>query len=88
MAADDPFDEVSGTRGLTGAADGVLVLKKDSGSQQPVLYGRGRDLEEVETALQFDKETAPGAFSRRLAGGRHPRAPRDTASVGSARPTP
>ena len=57
MAADDPFDEVSGTRGLTGAADGVLVLKRDSGTQQPVLYGRGRDLEEVETAIQFDKET-------------------------------
>ena len=57
MAADDPFDEVSGTRGLTGAADGVLVLKRDSGTQQPVLYGRGRDLEEVETAIQFDKDT-------------------------------
>lgn len=57
MVADDPFDEVSGTRGLTGAADSILVLKRDSGSQQPVLYGRGRDLEEVETALQFDKET-------------------------------
>jgi hypothetical protein len=57
MAAEDPFDEVSGTRGLTGAADGVLVLKRESGGQQVVLYGRGRDLEEVETALQFDKET-------------------------------
>lgn len=57
MAADDPFDEVSGTRGLTGAADGVLVLKKDSGTQQPVLYGRGRDLEEFESALQFDGES-------------------------------
>jgi hypothetical protein len=55
MAAEDPFDEVSGTRGLTGAADSVLVLKRDG--QQPVLYGRGRDLEEVETALEFDKET-------------------------------
>lgn len=55
MAAEDPFDEVSGTRGQTGAADGVLVLKRDG--QQTVLYGRGRDLEEVETALQFDKET-------------------------------
>ena len=55
MAADDPFDEVSGTRGLTGAADSVLVLKRDG--QQPILYGRGRDLEEIETALQFDKET-------------------------------
>jgi len=61
MAADDPFDEVSGTRGLTGAADGVLVLKRDGGTQQPVLYGRGRDLEEFESALQFDGET--GAWS-------------------------
>lgn len=61
MAADDPFDEVSGTRGLTGAADSVLVLKRDGGTQQPVVYGRGRDLEEIETAMQFDKET--GAWS-------------------------
>ena len=61
MAADDPFDEVSGTRGLTGAADSVLVLKCPDRSQQPVLYGRGRDLEEIETAMQFDKET--GAWS-------------------------
>lgn len=57
MAADDPFDEVSGTRGLTGAADSVLVLKRDPGTQQPVLYGRGRDLEEIETAMMFDKDT-------------------------------
>lgn len=56
MTADDPFDEVSGTRGLTGAADSVLVLKRDTGTQQPVLYGRGSGLEEVETALEFDKE--------------------------------
>lgn len=62
MAADDPFDEVSGTRGLTGAADSVLVLKRDAGSQQPVLYGRGRDLEEIETAMQFDKETGAWAI--------------------------
>jgi hypothetical protein len=61
MDADDPFDTVSGTRGITGAADSVLVLKRDQGTQQPVLYGRGRDLEEVETAMQFDKET--GAWS-------------------------
>lgn len=61
MAADDPFDEVSGTRGLTGAADSVLVLKRDVATQHVVIYGRGRDLEEVETAMQFDKET--GAWS-------------------------
>lgn len=57
MNADDPFDEVSGTRGITGAADSVLVLTKDGATQTPVLYGRGRDLEEVETAMQFDPTT-------------------------------
>ena len=57
MEAEDPFDAVSGTRGLTGAADSVLVLKRDGGSQRPVLYGRGRDMEEIETALEFDADT-------------------------------
>ena len=57
MVADDAFDEISGTRGLTGAADTALVLKRDPSGRQPVLYGRGRDLEEIETALEFDKET-------------------------------
>jgi hypothetical protein len=57
MAAEDAFDEISGTRGLTGAADSALVLKKDPGTHQPVLYGRGRDLEEIESALEFDRET-------------------------------
>lgn len=55
--ADDAFDEVSGTRGLTGACDGALVLRRDPGTRQPVLYGRGRDMEEIESALEFDKET-------------------------------
>jgi RecA-family ATPase len=51
----DPFDAVSGTTGLTGAADTVLVLSRSS--QGTTLYGRGRDIEEVETALSFDKIT-------------------------------
>lgn len=53
MAADDPFDAVSGTRGLTGAADTVLVLKADTGTGQMMLYGRGRDIEEIETGVRF-----------------------------------
>lgn len=57
VSADDPFDEVSGTRGLTGAADSVLVLKRNPNSQFPILYGRGRDMEEVETAIEFEPET-------------------------------
>jgi hypothetical protein len=44
---------VSGTNGLTGAADTILVLKRQAGNV--TLYARGRDIEEKETACQFDK---------------------------------
>jgi hypothetical protein len=55
MDADDPFDTISGTLGLTGAADSILVLRKQHGSV--TLHAHGRDIEESETALQFDKAT-------------------------------
>lgn len=50
----DELDAVSSTTGLTGAADSILVLANTSSG--PTLYGRGRDIEEIETALQFDGE--------------------------------
>ena len=53
--ADDAFDTVSGTLGLTGAADTILMIKRRS--MGAVLYARGRDIEDSETAMQFDKET-------------------------------
>jgi hypothetical protein len=53
--ADDAFDTVSGTLGLTGAADTILIIKR--GSNGVVLHARGRDIEESETAMQFEKET-------------------------------
>ena len=56
MAADDPFDAVSGTRGLTGAADSVLVLKADTRTGQMMLYGRGRDIEEIERGVRFKSD--------------------------------
>jgi len=55
MEADDPFDMVSGTNGLTGAADTILVLKRQAGNA--TLHARGRDIEEKETACRFDKMT-------------------------------
>jgi AAA domain/Bifunctional DNA primase/polymerase, N-terminal len=55
MEADDPFDTVSGTLGLSGAADTLLILKRQSGAF--TLYVRGRDVEESETALQFNKDS-------------------------------
>lgn len=51
----DPFDMVSGTTAITGACDSVLVLM--STSDGPKLYGRGRDVEEIEKAARFDKTT-------------------------------
>jgi hypothetical protein len=53
--ADDVFDTVSGTHGLTGAADSILVLSKRSG--KAVLHAKGRDIEDSETALEFNPAT-------------------------------
>jgi hypothetical protein len=52
----DPFEKVSGTMGLSGAADTVLILDRDG--QGTTLYGRGRDIEEIEQAVEFDRDTA------------------------------
>ena len=53
--SDDPFDTVSGTLGLTGAPDTILVLKRDT-SGNVILHGRGRDLTEIEKALAFNRD--------------------------------
>lgn len=50
--ADDTLETVSGTNGLTGAADSILILSRDANGS--ILYGRGRDIEEIETAMLFD----------------------------------
>jgi AAA domain len=54
--ADDPFDTVSGTLGLTGAPDTILVVKRDTAGNV-ILHGRGRDLIEVEKAMTFNKDS-------------------------------
>jgi hypothetical protein len=55
MGAEDPLEMVSGTNGLTGAADTIMVLNRDG--QGCTLTGRGRDLEEFERAVRFDKDS-------------------------------
>jgi hypothetical protein len=58
-SADDPLDEVSGSHGLTGGVDGVLVLKRERGRADAFLYITGRDIEqERELALSWDAATA------------------------------
>jgi hypothetical protein len=53
-AADDYLESISGTNGLTGGSDAVMVLEKGSEGGF-VLKGRGRDIEEFETAVKFDR---------------------------------
>ena len=55
-ATADPLDRVSGTGGISGAADATLTLERDEAGRVK-LYGRGRDIEEIETVVTFDKST-------------------------------
>jgi hypothetical protein len=52
---DDAFDEVSGTLGLTGAADTIIVMKRHCGMVK--IHVRGRDIEEGEFAAEFNRTT-------------------------------
>ncbi|WP_439574924.1 AAA family ATPase [Phreatobacter sp.] len=53
--ATDPGDLVSGTLGLTGAADATLVLSRTA-EKGATLYGRGRDLAEIDLALDWSQD--------------------------------
>jgi hypothetical protein len=56
--ADDPLDEVSGTLGVAGAADGAWVLKRARGEGEAELHLIGRDVEqEGAFAVRFDRDT-------------------------------
>jgi hypothetical protein len=55
MEAEDPIDTVSGTLGLSGCADTIMVINRTS--QGATLYVRGRDVEEAEHAVTFDRNS-------------------------------
>ncbi len=51
----DPMDSISGTLGLTGAADGMLVLERERNKADAILHVDGRDIEDAgEYALMWD----------------------------------
>jgi hypothetical protein len=56
-AAADPVLRISGTMGLSGAADTTLVLSREARELHGTLDVRGRDVPEREIALQFDPNT-------------------------------
>lgn len=63
--SEDFLAEVSGTNGIAGAADAVLVLKRARGEADAALHVTGRDIDETEYALSFE----PGAGRWRLLDG-------------------
>lgn len=54
--SDDPLEQISGTTGLTGAADSLIILKRERGQADGTLFITGRDVEEKELALAFDQQ--------------------------------
>ncbi len=55
QSEENVFDEISGTTGLTGAMDTMMVLKKKNGKYY--LYVTGRDLAESEYEVEFSDTT-------------------------------
>ncbi len=57
MEANDTFETISGTTGLLGAADGAIVLQKKKRIENTaVMQIVGRDQEDQELTLEFDRE--------------------------------
>lgn len=52
--ADDPFDEINASTGVAGSMDTGLVIRRERGSADAVLYTTGRRISEHSLALQFD----------------------------------
>jgi hypothetical protein len=52
--SDDPFEMMSGSTGLTGVADTLMVLKRGRGEAEAELIVTGRDIEEQSLAMKFD----------------------------------
>lgn len=54
---DDPFNMISGTNGIMGAADTVwTIAKKSRDAEEATLHITGRDVEQSSTVIRFDKD--------------------------------
>jgi hypothetical protein len=62
QGAEDFQSLVSGTNGLTGAVDAIMVLERARGQADGVLHITGRDVEEADYAMSFD--ATAGAWTK------------------------
>ena len=67
-SAEDPFDEISGTLGINGAADGLMVLDRQRGVDSAALYITGRDLPDQTISLAWNGDSGLWAFVNRADG--------------------
>jgi hypothetical protein len=54
--SEDRFDDISGTFGISGAADGLLLLIRDAGEYLGELRITGRDMDSSEYAMKFNPD--------------------------------
>ena len=55
---DDPFNMISGTNGIMGAADTIwTITKAKRADEEAVLHITGRDLPQSDTVIRFDKDS-------------------------------
>jgi len=60
---DDPFNEISGTNGISGAVDTMFVLKKESRhAREATLHITGRDIEQDELVIRLNEENCQWEF--------------------------
>lgn len=54
----DTFDHLSGSNGLTGAADTIIALHKSKENEKEIIFSAtGRDIEGIEKIIKFNTET-------------------------------
>lgn len=74
----DPLEQISGSTGVTGSMDTILMLRRPRGATGAVLTATGRDIAEAEYAMNFD-----GVLGQWVITGRAEEAPLKQDSVSS-----
>lgn len=62
LDADDPFDTIGGTIGLTAVSDTNLVILRARGEGEATLWITGRDVDEGKLAMRWDNDLASWAL--------------------------
>ncbi len=69
----DPFNTISGSTGLTGSADTMFVLEKEKRAEnKATLHITGRDVEDMQINLEFDRDKKIWKFVSFASGGDNP----------------